>query len=364
MGITLCHTTALHLLRAARIDAGEKGLSLSPADLLPPSLDDGGAWTPLFLSRLKRQLHLPEREPLDVLVPNAKSRVRVPGVTNHVWTARSEGHCFLELEKGTVAIPTPEVLLAQMSEVIDLPELIALGHELCGRYSLRPSGRGNALTDIPAASSRAKLRQLMADVRNLRGRAALRSAIPRIRDDSLSPQETCLSTMVQLPVSRGGYQLGRVDLNQRIVSPKHLESLLGASVRVPDLLFHNTKVGINYDGDVHVDLASIVRAATDLAGNPGSTELQAALKVALDEAREDIAADKQRDRDLLALGYFVLPVTKHDLASAEKLDLVMRQVIRLIETTSGRDLRVQKKALDDPDMRRERDRVLSLLRSL
>lgn len=365
MGITVCHRSALELLRTARVEAGKEGLSLTNTDLLPPSLEAGESWSALAVSRLKQDLGLPESKPLDILVPNAASRIRVPGVVNHVWGTKVSGLRFWETGHKGVIIPTPEVLLAQMAEVASLPELVALGHELCGGYTLRPSGSpSSAFTGVPEVTSEAEIRNLYKSARGLRGHGALRFALPRIRDGSVSPQETCLSTMLQLPTEHFGYQMGWVDLNRTVRPRAGLEGLTKATHRVPDILFRHTKVGINYDGDGHADLDAIVVAERKLAAEPKSAELQTALEDALRSARTGISADKQRDRDLMAMGYAVLPVTKFDLESIDGLDLVVRQAIALIERTTGRDMRLQKQALGNDTLKEGRAQLLRVLRNL
>lgn len=365
MGLTISHRSALDLLRAARIEAGEEGLSLVPTDILPPTPDEGRRWASLTISKVKHDLGLPERRPLDVLVPDALSRLRVPGVANHVWTMTARGLWFLELGTSGVAIPCPELLLAQMAEVVDLPELIAIGHELCGTYTLPPRGsRGSAFTGTPAVTSEERVRELLRHSKGLRGRGVLRAAVPRIRDGSASAQETCLSTMAQLATDQFGYQLGKVDLNQTVGPPPGCENLIKADYRIPDLLIRGTGVGINYDGVVHVDLPAVVRAAKDLGGNPDDDALRQALEEAVAGAWDAIAADKQRDRDLMAMGYRVLAVTKSDLESIDGLDLVMRQVISLVEAATGRDMSLQRQALDDEALKEGRRLLLHRLRSL
>lgn len=365
MGITVCHRSALELLRAARVGAGKEGLSPVGTGLLPPRLEAGEAWSAIAVSRLKHALGLPESKPLDILVPNAASRIRVPGVVNHVWGTKVSGLRFWEIGQQDVVIPTPEVLLAQMAEVVSLPELVALGHELCGGYTLRPFGSSfSALMGIPEVTSAAEIRSLYNSARGLRGHGALRFALPRIRDGSISPQETCLSTMLQLPIDHFGYQMGWVDLNRTVRPRAGMEGVTKATHRVPDILFRHTRVGINYDGDGHADLNAIVVAERKLAAEPTSALLRTALEEALRSARSGISADKQRDRDLMVMGYAVLPVTKCDLESIDGLDLVVRQAITLIERTTSRDMRLQKQALCDDGLKEGRVRLLETLRNL
>lgn len=365
MEFTISHNSALNLLRAARIKAGEEKLSIVSDDFTTPKLDDGQSWTSLFASQIKQELSLPEHAPLDLLADLASHRVHVPGVRSRVWGAKAKGLWFMRLDGSGVTIPKPEVLLAQMAEELSLPELVALGHELCGCYSLRPNGsRGSAVTGIPAVTSVSQVRCLLKQAKQLRGSVALRRALPYLRDGSLSPQETALSTIVQLPTEWYGYQAGSIDLNEPVRVRKYHENAVRAAVRVPDILFRGTKVGINYDGRQHVDLPSVIRAAQAVGREPTSSSLAKELEEAAEAAYEDVASDKQRDRDLTVMGYTVLPITKEDLADIDALDRAMRQVYILIERTTGRDMGMQRRALNNEALKEGRKELLDTLRLL
>lgn len=365
MGLTLSHRSALEVLRAARSAAGTEGLTLSPTELLMPGGENDETLEPSRVAQVKVDLGLPLSSPLDVMVSDASHRIRIPGIANHLWATEVTGQPFLAFPGAGIAIPSPELLVAQMAEVVPIPELIAIAHELCGKYTLRPSSSPlPAVSDVPAATSVEQIRTLFKGAKRLRGHNALRFALPRIRDDSLSPPETCLSTMVQLPLEQGGYQIGKADLNVTLTPSEGISEALKAATRTPDLLFRGTKVGINYDGDVHVDFSDVVKAATALADNPRSISLRQGLSVAIESARTEIAADKQRDRDLAVMGYTILPVTKQDMKTIDGLDLVMRQVMHLIEATTKRDMSMQRKALGDPTLKERREGVLNALRNL
>lgn len=363
MGITLGHRSALEVLRAARVAAGGEGISWDVTGLIEPRPDEGTRWAKRAVTELKCNAGLPLDIPVDVLVSDPKRRIRAAGMSCHVWNSHVPGLCFARLNGSNNAIPLPEILLLQMAESLSKPQLIALGHELCGRYALRPTiSPGPATTDLPPASSASSIMELLRGVRGLHGITALRRAVPYIRDNSYSPMETSLSVMAQLPLEESGYQVGDVTLNARIEPVPSVSDFVEAGSRMPDILFCGTPVGINYDGDCHLNLAKVESAAVALASSPGNLTLSQGLKTALDGARKDISADKQRDRDLLAMGYFILPVTKLDLATIESLDRLMGQVMTLIERTCGTDLSLQKEALRDPWLKRERAKLLLALK--
>lgn len=267
----------------------------------------------------------------------------------------------MELQNGTV-IPCPEILLLQMADTLPLPQVIALGDELCGKYTLAPSrSSASATTGIPAVTSRERISDVLNGCKGLRGCVVLREALCYIQDGSLSPMETCLATLAPLPLDQFGYQLGEVLLNSPVRPSEDLVNVVLAESRVPDLLFSGTTVGLNYDGDAHLDLAEVVSAARALEASPREMKLSLALDEALDKARRSAASDKQRDRDLLTMGYTVLPVTKYDVRSISDFDRLMGQAMVLIERTTGRDLSLQRQALSNTRLQQGRQKLLRTL---
>lgn len=273
------------------------------------------------------------------------------------------GLSFMELDGSKNAIPIPEILLVQMAESLSKPEIIALGHELCGRYALRPAAdRGQAVTNLPPVSSVSSIVEATRSIKGLHGITALRQALPYMHDNSYSPMETCLSVMAQLPLGEFGYQMGDVTLNSQLEPNPNVSDFVQASFRMPDILFCGTPVGINYDGEGHLNLSEVKSAATALAGSPHDIALVQRLKSAFEEARRNVATDKQRDRDLMTMGYCILPVTKIDLETVEALDRVMGQAMTLIERACGANFSLQKEALADPQLKKGRSRLLENLK--
>lgn len=101
-----------------------------------------------------------------------------------------------------------------------------------------------------------------------------------------------------------------------------------------------------------------------MGGEPTSSSLAKELEEAAEAAYEDVASDKQRDRDLTVMGYTVLPITKEDLADIDALDRVMRQVYILVERTAGRDMGMQRRALNNEALKEGRKELLDTLRFL
>ena len=159
--------------------------------------------------------------------------------------------------------------------------------------------------------------------------------------------EALLAALLVLPGNELRYDLWPFALNPRKEASEHIMAYTHASSRVPDILFSGTSIGLNYDGEDHFGLWRIAETAAAAERDPGNGHLAEEAVRALADARQRIIADKRRDRDLEALGYVVMPVTKEDLQERGGLDRVIKQVIDAIEREGTRNLEAQRQMLED-----------------
>lgn len=153
-----------------------------------------------------------------------------------------------------------------------------------------------------------------------------------------------------------GFGIGKVIVNRR--EGARDPSLASKESRVPDIMFADTPVGINYDGGGHYDIDRVARAALAAAGEVGRADIWKELEAVKREVRAKYADDRRRERDLWADGLTVFTATKEDLYEEGALDLLMAQVIEAIHRTTGRDMGRQREALLDPETARRRQELL------
>lgn len=308
MRLALSGLTALRVWRAIR--AGKlPGVRVGArVDLPAPDPAPSSRWTQkaFDLAFLGIDEPLDQKRSLHIAVPDAKLRIRTRGTVCSVFTRIPAGS-FVDVGHG-VAIACPELVFAEMGTAMSRPVQLLLGYELCGGYSRD-------------------------DVDPREGEIAYSV-------DPLTTPEAIIAQMIVLDPCESGYGLGEIELNRRVGAAKK-------GSRVPDILFAGTHVGLNYDGGVHFGLENVVAAA----GTEGE-------RAAIAAARAKIVGDKRRDRELLANGYAVLPVTSEDLYEPGGLDVVMGQVITLIERETGRNLSSQKKWLAAPGAIKWRQQLL------
>ena len=363
MGITISHETALRVTRMLR----SQGLNLAQMDrtsLASPTPWVGKRWTMRLFSPDTWQWPQPDSvRKLDVLVGSSQERLRMDGVANHVCATELPADSIIWLDEHT-GVPAPPLLFAQMAEKATLPALVLLGHELCGhfcRWANNPA-RGPVTDGIPAATSVAEISAFLDRTPGLPGRTRARQAIPYLVDHAFSAPEAVLSTAFGLPPREQGYGLGPITLNRAVAIAENENSTRG-NTRYPDILLPFAPIGVNYDGEGHLDLAGLARAAREAAEAEADTKQQAenALAGKIAEVREKAVDDIRRNRQLAAAGYIVFPATKEDLLEYGALDELARQILGCARTVFGVDTQAFEETLDDSARARERYELLVTL---
>ena len=302
---------------------------------------------------------------IDIAVTREESRLEMRTACNTIYgpSCSLPPRSFIEVQPG-IAISCPELLFIEMATELDPASHLMLGHELCGGFSRDAADprNGDVTFPCPPVTTRSKIASYLGKTRRIAGAKQARRTLEILTDNAWSPTESIIAAMASLPFGEYGYDLGSCELNVRIDTPGKLVRATSKTSRVPDILFAGTPVGINYDGAVHLDLDSIVKAAIELERNPGQAQNQQALDAVVREVRRKAVDDIRRNRELAADGLVVFPVTKEDLYEEGGLDRVMLQVIAAIENSTGADMSRHAQLLDvELGKKRRQELIWSLL---
>jgi len=250
--------------------------------------------------------------PLDIMVGDRSARRPSKAVRPYVCPKHIPDGAFVSFGDG-LYLSSPEFCFFQMAAKYPLAQLIALGFEICGSYSLP----GNALTggdqgdlvqtmyDLPPLTSKKKLTAFSARMEGWVGRNQALKALRFVADNSASPMETVLVMLLTLPYRLGGYGLSMPELNGRIYPNKRASHFASKSFYRGDLLWRDAGIVAEYNSDA--EHASSNR----------------------------IAMDAIRRNDLSLCGIFEVTVTKKQIKSAELFDKVAKQIAVRI----GKELR-------------------------
>ena len=298
---------------------------------------------------------------LDIVAPSNAKRIRVRDTTSTIYAGGIPSCSFVALGNG-VAISGPELLFVELAESMDPIEHLLLGHELCGTFSRNADDpyNGPVAYFVEPATSMEKIQRFLERAKSIRGIDAARKTLSFMNDNAWSPTESLCAAFMRLPIDSLGLELGELTLNPRKTSERALPG--SKSSRVPDIVIKGAPVGVNYDGLAHLDLDSIARAAIELGARPGAAHTEAALEKALRDVREKALDDIRRNRELAADGLTVFPLLKEDLYWLHGFDQVALQLVELLERTTDRDMKRQRRALRQKRLCEERyKKMLSFL---
>lgn len=360
MLLTLEKTSALRATRHLRTERGISPSSLPRTDVLGPDPSPRKRWTPsaIDLSPVGR-IAFDEQHPLHVAVSDQERRPKLRGVETSVRGGSVPSDAYVNVGGG-VAISSPELLFAELGEMMSPEVLLLTGLELCGSFSRDPLNPrdGNIRYELPRATSADAIRSFLADCAYIREISAARFVAPYLVDNAWSPMEAIVAVMASLPHELMGYGLGPLVLNPRKTLDGADLSLAEKATRVPDIVFGDTGVGINYDGGAHWDVMAVAEAAGRAAQNPDDEEARRELGEVLRSVRRKYADDRRRDRDLWLQGMTVFSATSFDLYDEGALDRLMGQVMRAIERKTGQSMQDQLDFLERPWFKKRRQRML------
>lgn len=364
MGVTLSFDSALWVTRLLRCE-GHSILEMNTEDLKRPSTWEGKRWSLKEFTSEKWKWQTPsEQNPLKVLVPSHADRIRMETVESRICARKLPSGSIIWLDEVSSMV-SPELLFYQMSTVLPIHLLVILGHELCGHFSLAPSGLGGnkASMIIPSATSVERIKSYLDSLCGSRGAKHARLALCYVANSALSYPEALLSAVCSFPCELHGYGLGSVTLNERVIISDGIRMSLRKQNRYPDLMFSFAPVGINYEGEGHLDLRGLMEIVrlTQRAEGDEAKVAEAALSEKITDIRTKYVDDIQRDRDLIARGRVVLRATKEDLADGDSLDMLIQQILEIAQSVFGIDTKKQIEMLDDTDSRRDRHQLIHSL---
>lgn len=364
MQLTFNKHTALYIMRAMRSgkDRGQSRMLGRRSNMLVPDPSPKRRWTRKSFRQLAANVPFSlGSEPFEVAVPCKSARIRTEGVSCTIYDGGLPANAFVNLDNG-ICISSPELLFVELAAEMDPVEHLMLGHELCGTFARDADDpyNGPVAFEVPPLTSASKIERFLAHAKNIRGIGVARASLACLNDNAWSPTESVISAFLRLPIGCLGFDFGELVLNPRVDLAQPLPG--AKKKRYPDIMVADTPVGINYDGLVHLDLNSIVKAAAHMGAQPGLMQAQSEVDQAVARVREKVLDDIRRNRELATSGLSILPVLMEDLYAPDGLEQIAMELVRLLERLAGRDMAIQRLVLEGKVLSKERHRkLLSLL---
>ena len=196
--------------------------------------------------------------PLDVTTSSSNSRRRSHTVRAHLLSRSLSEGCAVDVGDG-LYVASPEFAFMQVANELSTIELVELGLEICGSYSLSIPGASDAGLSASAETRYelaplSSVKKMMAFATRTEGMPGRRNALGALRyivDNSASPMESVLVMLLTLPYRLGGYKLPLPILNTRITMPRRAEDNTTKSYYICDLYWPKVKVAAEYDSDMY-----------------------------------------------------------------------------------------------------------------
>lgn len=295
MTIVLGHKSALEVLRlvgAGFLSLGARTYSCLPADV---TANEGE-----LRARFEDRAWLGElSRPVSVLVDSVGKRRNSNVLLCRQWGSVHDGlsGSFASVAPG-VLVSLPPACLLQLSRDVPEVRLAAIAAELCGGYSATRGGDGFRGPGLQW--NRGRLVRYLEGCNGIHGAGALRRVLPFVPEGLASPMEAAVVLLLCLPSALGGYGLPVPLPNHRLEVAGDLRRVAGRRQIVPDLLWPERRVVVEYDSDQN------------------------------HTGPERIASDARRRTVLLGMGYEVVTLTRSQVYGTAEFDRVAKLLARLL----------------------------------
>ena len=162
---------------------------------------------------------------------------------------------------GGLYIPDPETLFLQLADQLSTYQLAGLAFELCGIYESGRMDASAAIDKLEPLTSAFKIERAVLSSKRIRGLAKARKIVPHLAEHSASPMETATYLRLTLPYHMGGFNLPKPLMNCRVDLGSETKRVSSSQYFVPDLLWPNHRLIVEYDSDLHASPLKIGRDA-------------------------------------------------------------------------------------------------------
>lgn len=180
---------------------------------------------------------------------------------NHDARADYPRDSFRKIESG-VFIARPELALMQSCRLLSPHQLLKAAGALCGLFFLDPSATAGLGPRAPLTTKK-RLTSYANRATWFHGRTQVLRISQFIPENAASPPEVFLAAALQCPSRLGGFGLPAPTLNRTVVISKRAQRISARSTLIPDLLWKEARVVIEFDSNaVHLQGSQVTRDAT------------------------------------------------------------------------------------------------------
>ncbi len=222
-------------------------------DLEPTSGKVIGAM-PLTLSQKARRATATccTEAPLQIVVPDKQHRHNCADISDRVFRGPLGARQLLGIGD-CVSVCSIEVVFTQLGSTWEQLDLSLLAYELCGTYGITPANGDSFQTDLQPLTSKSALSEYAAAAKALGVVGASRAlkALESVTEGSASPRESEIGLFFAAGRRLGGAGTAGFVMNPRLKAPAGYLSLGSARTIVPDFLWEEFKLIVEYDSNAY-----------------------------------------------------------------------------------------------------------------
>lgn len=241
--------------------------------------------------------------PISFTVPHRGGRVKRATYKKYARSEILPNASFVEMDTRLypklsgykVLIASPEYCFLCAAKEYSFCELVEIGFNLCAIYVKDQNSSFGQSDRIPLITSQ-QLKSYILSAKGMNNYQKALRAANFVQDNSRSPMESKLGTIICIPKSKGGYGMTPPLMNHDIYHSSTGKKLLNREKSNCDMVWVKEKVILEYDSDL-------------AHGNI-----------------KQFSYDKVKYRSLVLSDYKVFPIVRQDLLSLDRMDELFMEV--------------------------------------
>ena len=270
MNIFISHFSALNFYRNARANnileiVNNKGNNILGSDIYTPEVNKWTIQLTNYQPNSKQKTTtkditkqnipcLDQDCKIDILVARKSNLNNTNNVRYHVCTNSLPRYSFIKVANG-ICVSSPELLFFQLSNIYSIEEMMYIGMELCGTYTIHKTDYSNFYSNILPLTTVDRINRYLSSLKNYikytNGLLKAMEAAKCLENSAASPRESMLYLMLCAPRKYGGYGIKGLVLNHKIKLSQKAANILGYKIMRPDLCNPANKIAIEYDSTAY-----------------------------------------------------------------------------------------------------------------
>lgn len=193
---------------------------------------------------------LVDKSNIDLLFARSISKHKITSARLHFTNIKFPKNSFIKIDRN-LYMPCPELLFYLLATKLDFANLMEIGYELCGTYSISSSYETGFVGGITPLTTPAKILSYLNKLNNLNKYCIrinhAKNVAAQLLKNSASPLESKLGIMLFSSRKDGGFNIKNFESNNIIKISNDAKKICLQSSIKPDFSNKKHKIAIEYD---------------------------------------------------------------------------------------------------------------------